>query len=63
VQPLARIAGCHMRLWYGPIEGLDFELGVSYELRVREYQVPNPPADASSIRWQLLEVAERHQRS
>jgi hypothetical protein len=39
--------------------GLDFEPGVSYKLRVREYQVPNPPADASSIRWQLLDVEER----
>ncbi len=47
------------QLWYGPIEGLEFESGVSYKLRVREYQVPNPPADASAIRWQLLEVVER----
>ncbi|WP_431796718.1 META and DUF4377 domain-containing protein [Cupriavidus metallidurans] len=47
------------QLWYGPIEGLDFEPGVSYKLRVREYQVPNPPADAASIRWQLLDVEER----
>ncbi|AZG13638.1 DUF4377 domain-containing protein [Cupriavidus pauculus] len=49
------------QLWYGPIEGLDFEPGVGYKLRVREYQVPNPPADASAIRWQLLEVVERRQ--
>lgn len=47
------------QLWYGPIEGLDFEPGVRYKLRVREYQVPNPPADASTIRWQLLDVVER----
>lgn len=47
------------QLWYGPIEGLDFEPGVAYKLRVREYQVPNPPAEASSIRWQLLKVEER----
>ncbi|WP_342051801.1 MULTISPECIES: META and DUF4377 domain-containing protein [unclassified Cupriavidus] len=47
------------QLWYGPIEGLDFEPGVAYKLRVREYRVPNPPADASSIRWQLLKVEER----
>jgi len=47
------------QLWYGPIEGLDFEPGVSYKLRVREYQVPNPPQDASAIRWQLLNVEER----
>ncbi|GJG93502.1 META and DUF4377 domain-containing protein [Cupriavidus pauculus] len=51
------------QLWYGPIEGLDFESGVSYKLRVREYQVPNPPADASAIRWQLLEVVERRRPS
>jgi len=47
------------QLWYGPIEGLDFESGVTYKLRVKEYQVPNPPADASAIRWQVLEVVER----
>ena len=47
------------QLWYGAIKGLDFEPGVSYKLRVREYQVPNPPADASSIRWQLIDVEER----
>ncbi|CAG9187231.1 META and DUF4377 domain-containing protein [Cupriavidus pinatubonensis] len=47
------------QLWYGPIEGLDFEPGISYKLRVREYKVPNPPADASSIRWQLLSVESR----
>ena len=47
------------QLWYGAIEGLDFEPGVSYKLRVREYQVPNQPADASSIRWQLIDVEER----
>lgn len=47
------------QLWYGPIEGLDFEPGITYKLRVKEYQVPNPPADATAIRWQLLEVVER----
>jgi len=47
------------QLWYGPIEGLDFEQGVSYKLRVREYKVANPPADAPSIRWQLLSVESR----
>ncbi|RZT41362.1 META and DUF4377 domain-containing protein [Cupriavidus agavae] len=47
------------QFWYGPIEGLDFEPGVAYKLRVKEYQVPNPPADASAIRWQVLEIVER----
>lgn len=47
------------QLWYGPIEGLDFEPGVSYTLRVRERRVPNAPADGSVIRWELLEVVNR----
>ncbi|MGO4325642.1 META and DUF4377 domain-containing protein [Cupriavidus sp. 2TAF22] len=46
-------------LWYGPIEGLDFEPGMAYKLRVRETRVDNPPADASSVRWQLLGVESR----
>ncbi|MDF3886525.1 META and DUF4377 domain-containing protein [Cupriavidus basilensis] len=46
-------------LWYGPIEGLDFEPGIAYTLRVRETRVENPPADASAIRWQLLSVESR----
>jgi len=46
-------------LWYGPIEGLDFEPGTAYTLRVLETRVENPPADASSIRWKLLRVESR----
>lgn len=51
------------QLWYGPIEGLDFEPGVAYTLRVRETRVPQPPADASAIRWELLEVVKRSRAS
>jgi len=47
------------QLWYGPIEGLDFEDGVSYKLRVRETRIPSPAADRSTIRWQLLGVESR----
>lgn len=43
-------------LWYGAIEGFDFEPGTRYRLRVRETRVANPPADASSIRWELIRV-------
>jgi len=47
------------QLWYGPIEGLDFEDGVAYRLRVRETRIPSPAADQSTIRWQLLGVESR----
>ncbi|MCP3019248.1 META and DUF4377 domain-containing protein [Cupriavidus basilensis] len=51
--------GAPWTLWYGPIEGLDFEPGVAYTLRVRETRVENPPMDASALRWQLLSVESR----
>lgn len=46
-------------LFYGQIEGFTFEEGYEYELVIREEQVENPPADASSIRWVLVEEVSR----
>jgi heat shock protein HslJ/predicted small secreted protein len=46
-------------LYYDEIEGFDYEPGFEYELRVLEEKVENPPADASSIRWTLLEVISK----
>ena len=44
--------------FYNQIEGFEYEPGYEYELRIREEEVKDPPADASSIRWILLEVVE-----
>ena len=44
--------------WYGPIEGFEPEPGVEYRLIVRETTVDDPPADASAIRWTLIEVLD-----
>jgi heat shock protein HslJ len=49
--------------FYSPIEGFDFEEGYRYTLRVEERPVENPPADASSLRWQLVEVLDRTEAS
>ena len=46
-------------LLYDPIVGFNYEEGYTYELRIREEHVPNPPADASSIRRVLVEVVGR----
>jgi hypothetical protein len=46
-------------LWYDPIEGFEHEAGYEYRLMISETQVENPPADASSIRWTLIEVLEK----
>ena len=51
--------GAPWELLHGEIEGFEWQVGVEYVLRIREYSVANPPADASSRRWMLLEVLDR----
>ncbi len=46
-------------LWYQPIVGFTFEPGYEYELVVNETVDPNPPADASSIQWTLVEQVSK----
>lgn len=46
-------------LWYDPIEGFEHEPGYDYRLVVIETTVSDPPADASSIRWTLVEILEK----
>ena len=45
-------------LYYGNIEGFEFQEGNAYRLRIKEFDVPNPPADASSKRWILDMIVE-----
>lgn len=44
------------QLLYQDIEGFTFEPGSEYELIVNRINVENPPADASSIRYELVEI-------
>jgi heat shock protein HslJ len=44
---------------YDPIDGFEYEPGFEYELQIRKTPVENPPADASSIRWSLLEIVSK----
>ncbi len=46
-------------LYYGTIEGFAPEPGIAYRLRIKEFDVPNPPADASSKRWILDMIVEQ----
>ena len=41
------------------IEGFDFEEGYSYKLKVEVTKIENPPADASSERYVLLEILKK----
>ncbi len=43
------------------IEGFDFEPGYLYKLKVKEEAVESPPADASSIKYTLVEVLEKQE--
>lgn len=47
------------QLFYATIEGFQWEPGFIYELRVNVYQVVNPPADGSSLRYELVEVVSK----
>ena len=46
-------------LFYDQIEGFEWEPGYFYELRVNVYQVENPPAGGSSLRYELVEVVTK----
>jgi hypothetical protein len=44
---------------YSSIEGFDYEPSYVYELRVEATPVANPPADASAVRYRLLELVSK----
>jgi hypothetical protein len=45
---------------YAPIDGFDYEPSYAYELRVEVSPVANAPADASALRYRLLEIVAKH---
>ncbi len=46
-------------LFYNQIDGFTYEEGYEYELLVREDTIDNPPADASSIKWTLIDEVSK----
>jgi heat shock protein HslJ len=51
--------GDDYKLFYGQIDGFDYEEGYEYKLTVKEQTVDNPPADGSSIQWTLVSVESK----
>jgi heat shock protein HslJ len=47
------------QFFYNQIEGFEWEPGFTYKLRVSVHQVENPPADGSSLRYELIEVVDK----
>lgn len=50
-------------LFYDRIEGFTYEEGYAYELRVAVEPRAKPPADASSLRYRLLEVVTKEKKA
>lgn len=44
---------------YEGIEGFDYEPGYEYKLRIKAKQLAEPPQDASSVRYSLLELISK----
>ena len=47
------------QLFYDTIEGFDNQEGTSYVIDVSITEVENPPADASSLQYTLVEIVEQ----
>lgn len=50
-------------LHYFGYEGFEHQPDVEYRLRVRGTPVANPPADASSVHWSLIEILDQKPKS
>ena len=46
--------------FYQTIQGFDYEEGFIYDLDVKIITIENPPADASSLQYQLIKLIEKY---
>jgi len=46
-------------MFYDNIHGFDYQEGIQYKLHVMISQVENPPADGSSLKYELIEILEQ----
>lgn len=49
-------------LGFGEIEGFQYERGYEYVLRIKKSNIANPPADAPSVRYELLDVLSKEKK-
>ncbi|MDY7394838.1 DUF4377 domain-containing protein [Aureibaculum sp. 2210JD6-5] len=59
VQEGGAVNGFDWNLFYGEIEGFNYELGYLYSLKIKKETLENPPADGSSIRYKLIEEVSK----
>ena len=46
--------------YFDSIEGFNYEPGFVYGLQVKKTEVKNPPADGSSIRYELVKIISKN---
>lgn len=46
-------------LFYQNIDGFEYKAGAEYTLKVNVTDIPNPPADAPSVKYTLIEVVDK----
>ncbi|AKM31765.1 hypothetical protein AB870_19120 [Pandoraea faecigallinarum] len=56
VRPADDTGKSQWELWYAHIDGFEWKPGVEYRVKIHGEPVANPPADASNMRWTLVEV-------
>ena len=59
VQEDSLIGTDEWRFFYSGIEGFSYEPGYIYNLNVKKTDIANPPADASSIKYELIEILSK----
>ena len=46
--------------FYDQINGFEFQNGYEYKLKIKVTEIKNPPADASSLKYSLVEILEKN---
>ena len=59
VQEGDQIGTDRWEIFYTTIDGFDYEEGFLYDLDVKITEIENPPADASSLRYELIKLIEK----
>lgn len=59
MQEDGNIGGDQWNYFYEEIEGFEYEPGFIYDLKVRKITIENPPADASAIKYILVNVRDK----
>jgi hypothetical protein len=57
---VAESADAEYQYFYDEIAGFDYQEGTSYVIDVEITEIEDPPADASSLRYTLVEIVEEN---